>query len=87
MRAGSGGNLCVPACGQGRVPAFNKNGILIGQMLPDPEGGRDLHSISMAIRPGTDALCIVTDGRESGQGAAAFHAQVFAEALPLHSHQ
>lgn len=74
--------------GQGRVLAFNRNGIPIGQvLLPGREEGHNLRSTSMAIRPGTDDLHIVTSDGVGGQGAAIFHARAFAKALPLYSHQ
>jgi lactonase len=88
MRADVDGNLYVAMVGQGRVLAFNRNGIPIGQvLLPDREEGHNLRSTSMAIRPGTDDLYIVTNDRKGGQGATIFHAKAFAKALPLYSHQ
>ena len=73
--------------GQGRVLAFNRNGIPIGQvLLPGREKGHDLRSTSMAIRPGTDDLHIVTSDAANGQGAAIFHAKAFASALRPYSH-
>jgi len=88
MRADIDGNLYVAMYGQGRVLAFNKNGIPIGQvLLPDREEGHNLRSTSMAIRPGTDDLYIVTNDGEGGQGATIFHTKAFAKALLLYSHQ
>ncbi|WP_254789192.1 hypothetical protein [Azotobacter beijerinckii] len=67
--------------GQGRVLAFNRNGIPIGQvLLPGREQGHHLQSTSMAIRPGTNDLYIVASNGSGGQGATIFHAKVFAEA-------
>lgn len=88
MRADADGNLYVAMYGQGRVLAFNRNGIPIGQvLLPGREEGRNLFSTSVAIRPGTDDLYVVTSDGKGGQGATIFRAKVFAEALPLYSHR
>ena len=87
MRADADGNLYVAIYGQGRVLAFNRNGIPIGQvLLPGREQGHNLQSTSMALRPGTNDLYIVTSDGSGGQGGAIFHAKVFAKALrPLFS--
>jgi lactonase len=88
MRADGDGNLYVAMYGQGRVLAFSRNGIPIGQvLLPGREEGHNLRSTSMAIRPGTDDLYVVTNDGEGGQGATIFHARAFAKALPLYSHR
>ena len=81
-RADADGNLYVAIYGQGRVLAFNRNGIPIGQvLLPGREQGHNLQSTSMAIRPGTNDLYIVTSDGNGGQGATIFHAKVFAPGL------
>ena len=88
MRADNGGNLYVAMYGQGRVLVFNKNGIPIGQvLLPGRDEGHNLASTSMAIKPETNDLYIVTNDGSGGQGATIFHAKTFAKALPLFSHQ
>jgi len=88
MRADSDGNLYVAMYGQGRVLVFNKNGIPIGQvLLPGRDEGHNLESTSMAIKPGTNDLYIVTNDGNGGQGATIFHAKTFAKALQLYSHQ
>ena len=47
---------------QGRVLVFNKNGIPIGQIfLPRRDVGHNLESTSMAIKPNTNDLYIVTN--------------------------
>ena len=56
-------------------------------LLPGREEGHNLRSTSMAIRPGTDDLYIVTNDGTGGQGATIFRARAFAKALPLYSHQ
>ena len=88
MRADADGNLYVAIYGQGRVLAFNRNGIPIGQvLLPGRKEGHNLRSTSMAIRPGTDDLYIVTNDAAGGRGATIFHAKAFARALRLYSHR
>ena len=88
MRADRDGNLYVAMYSQGRVLAFNKNGFPIGQvLLPGREEGHNLQSTSMALKPGTNDLYIVTNDGNGGQGATIFHAKVFAKALPLYSHR
>ena len=73
---------------QGRVLVFNKNGIPIGQvLLPGRDEGHNLLSTSMALKPGTNDLYIVTSDANHGQGATIFHAKVFAKALPLYTHR
>jgi len=70
------------------VLVFNKNGMPIGQvLLPGREEGHNLRSTSMAIRPGTNDLYIVTNDAAGGWGATIFHARTFASALRLYSHQ
>ncbi len=88
MRADSDGNLYVAIYSQGRVLVFNRNGIPIGQiLLPGRDDGHNLQSTSMAIKPGTNDLYIVTSDGDGGQGATIFHANTFATALQLYSHQ
>jgi lactonase len=82
MRADADGNVYVAIYGQGRVLAFNRNGIPIGQvLLTDSERGHNLQSTSMAIRPGTNDLYITTSDGTGGHGATILHAKVFAQAL------
>jgi lactonase len=88
LRADSDGNVYVAMYGQGRVLAFNRNGIPIGQvLLPGRDDGHNLESTNMAIKPGTNDLYIVTTDAEGGEGATIFHAMTFAKALPLYSEQ
>jgi lactonase len=85
MRVDSDGNLYVAVYGQGRVLVFNKNGIPIGQvLLPGRDKGHNLQSTSMAVKPDTNDLCIVTNDANGGEGATIFHAKVFAKGLPVH---
>ena len=88
MRVDSDGNLYVAMYGQGRVLVFNGNGIPIGQvLLPGRRDGHNLESTSMALKPGTNELYIVTNDGAGGEGATIFRARVFAKAQPLYSHQ
>ena len=87
MRVDADGNVYVAIYGQGRVLAFNRNGIPIGQvLLPGREHGHNLLSTSMALN-GTNELFIVTNDGDGGQGSTIFHARGFAKALPLYSHR
>ena len=68
MRADSDGNLYVARYGQGRVLVFSEKGIPIGQiLLPGRDDGHNLQSTSMAIKPGTNDIYIVTSDRNGGQ--------------------
>jgi lactonase len=88
MRVDNDGNVYVAMYGQGRVLVFNRNGIPIGQvLLPRRDEGHNLESTSMAIKPGTNDLYIVTNDGNGGQGATIFRARVFAKAVLLYSHQ
>ena len=88
MRTDSDGNLYVAMYQQGRVLVFNKNGMPIGQiLLPGREEGHNLRSTSVALRPGTNDLFIMTNDWKGGQGSTIFRAMAFAKALPLYSHQ
>jgi lactonase len=87
MCVDSDGNVYVALYGQGRVLAFNTNGIPIGQiLLPGRDDGHNLKSTNMAIKPGTNDLYIVSTDADGGEGAMIFHAKTFAKALPLYSH-
>ena len=88
MRVDRDGNVYVAIYSQGRLLAFNKNGIPIGQiLLPGRDEGHNLLSTSLAIKPGTDDVYVVTSDGDGGQGATIFHAKAFANALRLYSHQ
>lgn len=88
MRADADGNVYVAIYGQGRVLAFNRNGIPIGQvLLPGREQGHNLASTSLAIHPGRNDLYAVTSDMDRGQGATVFHAKVFSKGLPPASYQ
>jgi lactonase len=88
MRVDSDGNVYVAMYGQGRVLAFNRNGIPIGQvLLPGRDDGHNLESTNMAIKPGTNDLYIVTTDAEGGEGATIFHVKTYAKALQFYSAQ
>jgi lactonase len=88
MRVDSDGNLYAAIYGQGRVMIYNSNGMPIGQiLLPGRKAGHNMRSTSLAIKPGTNDLYILTNDWDRGQGTTIFHAKTFAKALPLYSHQ
>jgi sugar lactone lactonase YvrE len=65
MRADTDGNVYVAIYSQGRVLAFNRNGIPIGQiLLPGRDEGHNLLSTSLSIKPGTNDVYIVTRRRQ-----------------------
>jgi lactonase len=88
MRVDADGNLYVAMYSQGRVLVFNSVGIPIGQVLiPGRERGHNMRSTSMAIRPGTNDLYILSNDSDGGEGATIFHTKSFAKSLRLYSHQ
>ncbi len=56
-------------------------------LLPGRDEGHNLRSTSMALRPGTDDLLIVTNDGDGGQGSNICRVKAFAKALPLFSHR
>lgn len=87
MRMDADGNVYVALYGQGRILAFNKNGIPLGQIvLPGREQGKNLLSTSLAIRPGDKELYVVSGngpGNAVGtEGATIFMTQAFSKGLP-----
>lgn len=61
LRTDSDGNVYAALAGEGRVLAFNPKGAAIGQILiPDREQGQFLFTTSMAIKPGTRELYILS---------------------------
>lgn len=88
MRVDADGNVYVAVYHQGRVLVFNPLGIPIGQvLLPGREEGHNLHSTSVAIRPGTDELYILTNDADGGRGSTIYKTTAFAKAAPVYSHQ
>ena len=83
MRADADGNVYVAMYGQGRILAFNKNGIPIGQiLLPGREQGKNLLSTSLAVRPGGKQLYAVTGNAAGLEGATIFTTKAFGNGLP-----
>ncbi|MCP1644988.1 lactonase [Pseudomonas citronellolis] len=83
MRVDADGNVYVALYGQGRVMAFNRNGIPIGQvLLPGRDSGHNLASTSLAIDPDRNDLYAVANDGDGGQGETVFHAKVFSKGLP-----
>ncbi|EPB6468096.1 SMP-30/gluconolactonase/LRE family protein [Cronobacter dublinensis] len=82
------GNVYVAITGQGRVLAFNRNGLPVGQIvLPERDRGQNLKSTSLAIRPGSDEMFIVASGGSEPGGATIFRSGAFAPAPLPYSHQ
>jgi lactonase len=78
MRVDGAGNVYVALYGQGRVVAFSPSGLPLGQiLLPGRDEGRNLNTTSMAIRPATRELVIVTSDGKPGGRAMIFHAASF----------
>ena len=90
LRVDGDGNVWVALYGQGRYLIFNKNGFPIGQvLLPGRDEGHFLRSTSLAFKPGTRDVHLVSNDADGDpvQGATIFHCQGFATALPLFSSQ
>lgn len=88
MRTDVDGNVYVAMYGQGRVLVFNRNGIPIGQILiPGRDGGHNMRSTSMAFKPGTNELVIVTNDWDGGEGSWIFTCKGFAKGVTMYSHQ
>ncbi len=76
MRVDASGQLYVAMYGQGRILVFSPSGLPIGQiLLPGRDAGRNLNLTSMAIRPGTREMTIVTSDGTRGGNATVFHAR------------
>lgn len=83
LRIDSEGNAYVAMYGQGRILVFNPLGFPIGQyLLPGRDQGHNLRSTSMAIRPGTDEMLILTNDWDKGQGSKIFAVKALAKAAP-----
>jgi len=77
MRADAAGNIYVAIYGQGKVIAFNKAGIPVGQLLiPGRDEGHNLLSTSLALNPGAGEIYAVTSDGEKGNGASVFRAKI-----------
>lgn len=81
LRIDAEGNAYVAMYGQGRILVFNPLGFPIGQyVLPGRDQGHNLRSTSMAIRPGTDEMLILTNDWDKGQGSTIFAVKALAKA-------
>ncbi|MBB4640832.1 SMP-30/gluconolactonase/LRE family protein [Rhizorhapis suberifaciens] len=80
LRTDSDGNVYAALAGEGRVMVFNPKGVPIGQILiPDRERGELLFTTSMAIKPGTRELYILSSDYP-GRAAKIHRAGAFAKA-------
>ncbi len=78
MRVDAAGRVYVALYGQGRVLVFTPSGLPLGQiLLPGRDEGRNLNTISMAVRAGTRAMVVVTSDGKPGGHATIFHARSF----------
>jgi lactonase len=89
MRCDAAGNVYVAMQRQGRVLVFSPYGIPIGQILmPGRENDRFLKCTSLAIRPGSRDLFVVSwndEGKDTS--SMVFAANGFADGLFPYSHQ
>ena len=82
MRVDADGNVYAALFGSGRVVVLNSKGIPIAQILiPGRDAGEFLNTTSMAIKPGTDELYILSSDGD-GQRGKIFRAGAFAKAVP-----
>lgn len=80
LRVDADGNVYAALAGEGRVMAFNPKGVPIGQILiPDRERGEFLFTTSMAIKPDTRELYILSSNYP-GRTAKIYRAGAFATA-------
>ena len=88
LRVDADGNVYVAMYSQGRVLVFNSSGFPIGQILiPGRDAGHNMRSTSMALKPGTNDMYIVTNDWTGGEGSQIFHCKAFGKALKMYSHQ
>ncbi|WAP69087.1 SMP-30/gluconolactonase/LRE family protein [Jiella pelagia] len=81
LRIDAEGNVYVAMYGQARVLVFNPLGLPIGQyLLPGRDEGHNLRSTSMAIRPRTDEMLILTNDWDQGEGSTIFAVKALAKA-------
>ncbi|MEJ7927588.1 SMP-30/gluconolactonase/LRE family protein [Sphingobium sp. AN641] len=80
LRTDVDGNVYAALAGEGRVMVFNRKGVPIGQILiPDRDRGEMLFTTSMAIKPGTRELYILSSDYP-GRTAKIHRAGAFATA-------
>lgn len=88
MRVDAGGNVYVANCRQGRVQVFSRYCIPVGQILiPGRDREIDIRTTSLALRPGTRQMYIVTGNDAPGTklGSRVYKATALANGLPLPS--
>lgn len=79
LRTDVDGNVYAALAGEGRVMVFNPKGVPIGQILiPDRDRGEFLFTTSMAIKPGTRELYILSSDYP-GRTAKIHRAGAFAQ--------
>lgn len=88
MRTDAAGNVYVAMYHQARFLVFSPYGVPIGQiLLPGREQGWFLKSTSLALRPGTRDLLMVSRDERGGQGSMIFAARGPAEGFAMYSHR
>lgn len=88
MRTDADGNVYVAMNRQGRILVFSPYGIPIGQIhLPGRERNHFLRSTSLAPKPGSRDVFIVSRDEVGGGGAMIFKAGGFADGHATFSHQ
>jgi lactonase len=88
MRCDGAGNVYVAMQRQGRILVFSPFGIPIGQILmPGREHDRFLKCTSLAIRPGSRDLFVVSWNDHGDPSSMVFAARGFADGFMPYSHQ
>jgi lactonase len=88
MRTDAAGNVYVAMYHQARFLVFSPYGVPIGQiLLPGREKGWFLKSTSLALRPGSRELLMVSRDEHGGQGSVIFAARGLVDGHPMYSHQ
>ncbi|WP_340317899.1 SMP-30/gluconolactonase/LRE family protein [Rhizorhabdus argentea] len=78
VRLDADGNVYVALIEEGRIIVFDPKGIPIGQILmPERDRGEFLYTSSLAIKPGTRELYILSNDYYSGHKAAIYRVGAF----------
>jgi lactonase len=84
VRVDADGRVYVALYGQGRVLILSREGLPIGQvLLPGRDEGRTLSLTSLAIRPGSREMAIVSSDGGRGGSATIFRAEALGNGLAL----
>jgi lactonase len=84
VRVDADGRVYVALYGQGRVLILSREGLPIGQvLLPGRDEGRNLSLTSLAIRPGSREMAIVSSDGGRGGSATIFRAEALGGGLAL----